>query len=195
MSLHRRLVPFAALSVSVDLMATKDTSGSGESGDGGPEQPTESADISARLQELARQLGINQAALARLLGISRQTFNPYFTGTRGAGLPTIRKAAQRSGRTVSWFLGEDAGRAVIGTADAMGRVTMTTQTMSPGIVAFPVASGPFPAGSQAFVDPCTVFLEGKYLLVTSKGEPEPWLAFARERGGLKLLDRMTTSSP
>lgn len=97
MSLHRRLVPFAALSVSVDLMATKDTSGSGESGDGGPEQPTESADISARLQELARQLGINQAALARLLGISRQTFNPYFTGTRGAGLPTIRKAAQRGG--------------------------------------------------------------------------------------------------
>lgn len=79
-------------------MATDDHSGSGESGENGPRRTAESADISERLQELARQLGITQAELARMLEISRQTFNPYFTGARGVGLPTLRKIAEKSGR-------------------------------------------------------------------------------------------------
>lgn len=66
LSPHRRHVTLCALSVSVGGMATDDHSGSGESGENGPRRTAESADISERLQELARQLGITQAELARM---------------------------------------------------------------------------------------------------------------------------------
>lgn len=113
-------------------MATRDTSRDDVDGDSGPEDEIaddrrESTDVSLRLQELARQLGVKQAGLARLMGVSRPTFNPYFTGTRGAGMPMLRKFARASGRTISWFLGEDAARSVIGTADASGRVSMKSR--------------------------------------------------------------------
>lgn len=93
---------------------------------------------------------------------------------------------------MAWFLGEDSGRAIVGTADAMGRVKMTSHTLSPGLIAFPVACGAaFPAGAVAFVDPGSAYLDGEYLLVRPRlDDGDPWLAFARSEGSAPLLDRM-----
>lgn len=179
MSPQSRLVTLSDWSCSVIYMTTKNDV-----------DTAESADISKPLQELSKSLGVSQAELARRVGIDRRTFNPYFTGARSAGLPTIRKIAQATGRTVAWLLGEEVGRAVIGTCDARGRVSMSSPVSSPSIVKFIEASGAFPAGVDVFVDPTETYAAKQYMLVKTRGSEECWFAWGRSQGELLLLDRL-----
>lgn len=139
----------------VDIMDPRDPSDDGEDEDTRPERKRdESVFIHKRLQRLAKELGVTQAELGRILDIKRQVLNPYFTGARGAGVQIIRRAAAKSGRTVAWMLGEDAGRAVIGTSDAQGNVIMTTTTRTEGIDDAPGRARP--RGPPVTVVPCTI---------------------------------------
>lgn len=151
---------------------------------------SESAYIGGQLQELAASMGVSQTELARRVGIDRRTFNPYFTGLRPAGLPTIRKIALATGRSVAWLLGEGMGRAVVGNADALGRVTMTSPLTNPAIVKFVQQAGPFAAGTDVLVDPWVGYSVGKYMLVRSRTGQDTWFAWGRLDGALKLLDRL-----
>lgn len=151
---------------------------------------SESAYISDQLQELAASMGLSQTELSRRVGIDRRTFNPYWTGARPAGLPTIRKIALATGRSVAWLLGEGMGRAVVGIADERGRVTMTSPLTSPSIIKLPVAAGPFAAGTDVLVDPSSSYAADTYMLVRPRTGGEEWFAWGRVEGGLKLLDRL-----
>lgn len=151
---------------------------------------SESAYIGDQLQEMAAAMGVSQTELARRVGIDRRTFNPYFTGARPAGLPTIRKIALATGRSVAWLLGEGMGRPVVGYADERGRVTMTSPLTSPSIIKLPVAAGPFAAGTDVLVDPSDTYAAHSYMLVRPRTGDETWFTWGREEGGLKLLDRL-----
>jgi transcriptional regulator with XRE-family HTH domain len=152
---------------------------------------SESAYIGAQLQELAAQMGISQAELSRRVGIDRRTLNPYWTGARPAGLPTIRKIAQATGRSVAWLMGEGMGRPVVGIADPRGRVTMQSPLTTPSIVRFPQSVGPFAAGTDVLVDPCRDAYEaGVYMLVRTRETGDSFFAWGRVEGTVNLLDRL-----
>jgi DNA-binding XRE family transcriptional regulator len=151
---------------------------------------TESAYISEQLKQLAASLGLSQSALARMCGIDRRTFNPYYTGARPAGLPTIRKIAIATGRSMAWLLGEAVGRPVVGTADNFGRVTMTSPITAPSIVMFVGSVGPFKAGMPVQVDPASSFSPGEYMLVRTRETGDAWYAWGRLEGRLSVLDRL-----
>lgn len=44
-------------------------------------------------------------------------------------------------------------------------------------------------GAQVFVDPCTSYMESRWLLVREAGEAEPWFAWARVAGDHRFLER------
>lgn len=151
---------------------------------------SESAYISDQLHEMAAALGVSQTELARRVGIDRRTFNPYWTGARPAGLPTIRKIALATGRSVAWLLGEGMGRPVVGYADERGRVIMTSPLTAPSTIKFAQAAGPFAAGTDVLVDPAEAYTEDAYMLIRPAGSEEAWFAWGRIEGGLRLLDRL-----
>jgi transcriptional regulator with XRE-family HTH domain len=169
----------------VDVMATDDPSDRGATGDNGPE----GVFIGARLKELAHTLGLNQNQLAVRCGIDRRTFNPYWTDRRKCGLPTVIKIAKATGRSIAWLLGEGAARPVLGTVDAQGHLSMKTPMLVPGVLLLVDTTPWWPAGTQLYVDPTTAFVVDEYLVLQTRGGAVPWVCWAEERGGLRLLRR------
>lgn len=165
-------------------METPDTS---ISGDNGPEGVL----IGGRLQELAEATGMNQRQLALRVGIDPRHFNSLWHDKKAAGLPLIRKIGQRAGRSIAWLCGEEAARPLIGTANALGQVTMTTDNtpISQGIIHFIDGAGAFAPGERVLVDPSDRWAEGHWLLVRPRAGGEAWVGWARMRGDMQLLER------
>lgn len=170
----------------VGRMETPDTTAGGENEDSGPEGML----IGQRLHELAEALGLNQRQLALTLKIDPRHFNGLWLDKRAAGLPTITQIARLSGRSIGWICGEEAARPLIGTVSADGIVSMTTETISQGVICFIEATGLFEAGQRVFIDPTSAYAVGRWLLVRPRGSPTSWVAWARLReDGTRMLDR------
>lgn len=155
-----------------------------------PSAKHEGLKIGARLQELGASLGLNQRQLALRSGIDPRHFNSFWNDRRTASFEVIVKVAHRTGRSVAWVCGEEEARPQIGIADAIGRVTMSAQTMTAGVIYFAEASGPFPAGTRLFVDPSDAFVVGKWMLLRTRARPdETWLAWGQADGGIDFVQR------
>lgn len=186
MSGHSRHVTLHAWPITIGGMSARTTI---DHEDGPHLAEPESADISDRLQLLARQLGMTQAELGRFLAIDRRTLSAIYTGAKGAGLPLIRRAAKKSGRAVSWLLGEEDSRALLAEIDQRGRLIVDSpQIKAPCRMLFPQAAGAFAAGSEIFVDPCEAFVADEYLIVRPHDASDAWIAFARHDGTLDRLN-------
>lgn len=108
---------------------------------------------------------MNQRQLALRVGIDPRHFNSLWHDKKAAGLPLIRKIGQRAGRSIAWLCGEEAARPLIGTANALGQVTMTTDNtpISQGIIHFIDGAGAFAPGERVLVDPSDRWAEGHWL--------------------------------
>jgi transcriptional regulator with XRE-family HTH domain len=178
-----------AVARSIRPMATRDPIDDGNHGDSGPEREPEGLSVAERLQELGAALGLRQAALARYLDIDPRHFNGLWSGKKRAGLPLIRRIARNSGRSIAWVCGEEAARPQIGTADALGQVVMTANTVTPGVIYFVEGSTHFAAGARVLLDPSDRFAPGQWLLIQAPSGQAPWFGAAVEDAGRRYLIR------
>lgn len=170
----------------VDAMATRDTSGEGESGDSKPK----GLYIGARLQELAHVLGLNQRQLALRLKQDPKHFNAWWHNKRRAAFITIVEMAEAGGRSIAWLCGEEAARPLIGTVGAHGHLDMTSKDFEAGTIHFTEAAGQFPAGTKLMVDPTSVFVVGEYLIVQAGDAGVPWIVWAFQAGEMDMMLRL-----
>ena len=105
--------------------------------------------IGARLQDLAKALGLTQGALAKLVSLDPRHFNNYWHDRRTVSLGTAKQIARLAGRSLAWLVGEEGARPLLGTVDALGRSTMTNNQPSFGTLHFVAPCGPFTAGMRS----------------------------------------------
>lgn len=108
----------------------------------------ESAYIGKALTALEAEWGIPRRELVKKLGISYSHFSNLVTDQRPAGLPTIRKIAEQSGRAMAFFFGDVEASTTIGTRGSTGVVSMLVDEpiSLPGLVRVEAAAGPFKPG-------------------------------------------------
>jgi len=162
--------------------------------DDGSERKAEGVFIGEALQRLARDLGVpNPRQFALRFGIPYKHLNNLWTNTRHAGLPTIVEIARKSGRAVAYFLGEEGAKPLLGSMDAIGRISMASRLSVPGYIHLPEACGPFAAGARLVMEP-SAHRADVWLVVRSVGSDETWIAWSRDHAGLALLVRPSGES-
>lgn len=145
--------------------------------------------IGAALKKMAAELGMSQAELARHVDVDVRHLTNLWNDKRAAGLPTVRSIARRMGKSLAFMAGEEASRTEVGTVDSLGRVSMTAPTPS-GVLYLPNACGPFKPGTRLFVDPCSTYQDGAWMLIVHRATAEAWIAFGESRQDLPLLKRI-----
>lgn len=153
------------------------------------ENDDESILIGPALRRLEAEMALPRKDLVRLLGVSYSHFSNLVTDQRGAGLPTIRKIAKRSGRAMGFFFGDIAALAIVGTLTQSGAVNMLSEEPTlPALIRVDEEVGPFKAGDLLHVR-AAEWEDGRWLLLLEDGEA--FIASAADHAGLRIYRTLT----
>lgn len=81
-----------------------------------------------RLRERMRELGIDEAALGREVGQTRQAVSLWLVGLRLPQAPSLVRLSRALGVTSDWLLGFDEGEIVLRSAELLRRIRDSAAT-------------------------------------------------------------------
>lgn len=130
----------------------------------------EGAFIGRALQALEAEAGMSRRELVEKLGISYSHFSNLVADIRPAGMPTIRRIAERSGRAMAFFFGDVQAATPIGTLTPSGAVQMMVDSPAlPALIRVEATAGPFKPGDVLHITPGP-WTEGRWGLFKERDE-------------------------